>query len=84
MGVFREESVSGMDGFYIGDFSGAYDSGNIKVAFTAGGLTDAYCFIGKTHVQGIPVGLRINSYRPDSKIFARPDDPEGNLTTISD
>jgi hypothetical protein len=43
----------------IGNFGGGHDMGNIEIRIGAGGFSNTYRFIGKTHMEAILVGGRI-------------------------
>jgi hypothetical protein len=71
-----------MDGVRIGYFRSGDQSGDVEVALLARGRTDADSFIGKSDVQGVAVGFRIDSDSFDPKLATRTNNPEGYLATI--
>ena len=49
--VFAQQSVAGMNGIDIGNFSGTDDSRNIEVAFSSARRSDTKRFIGKADMK---------------------------------
>jgi len=84
LGLFREESVAGMDGVHIGDLRRADDAADLQVALAAGAGADADGFIRQMDVHGVHVCLGINGDGFDIELFAGADDADGDLTTIGD
>src|SRR5690242_21811963 len=72
-----------MDGVYVGDFGGADDLGNIEIAFGAARGADADGFVGKTDVERVALRFGVDGDRADAQLFARRENAECNLTTIS-
>jgi hypothetical protein len=80
--ILGQKPVAGMNGVHVGDFRGADYVGDVQITFAAARRPDAHGFIGKAHVQRIPVGLRIDGDRLDSQLLARADDPQGDLAAV--
>ncbi len=71
-----------MDGVGPGDLGGADDAGDVQVALGGARRPDAHRLVGEAHVQGEPVGLRVDRHRLAAQLFAGVDDPEGDLAAI--
>ena len=80
--VFGKQAVAGMDGIDVGDFGGADYGGNVEVTQRQLGRADANGFVGKTHMERIPVGFAVDGHRADSQLLARADDAQRNFTAI--
>ena len=83
-GVFREESVAGVDGIGTGDLGGGDDAVDLEVGFLAGGRADADGFVGELDVHGIDVRLGIDGDGFDAEFAAGADDAEGDFAAIGD
>ena len=77
-----EEPVAGVDRIGAGNFRGADDGRHVQVAVGAARRADAHVLIGKPHVQGILVGLRVDGDRLDTELAAGDDDPHRNLAAV--
>ena len=79
---FRQESVSGMDRVGAGDFRRADDRRDVQVALGAARRADAHILVGKSHVQRVLVGLRIDRHRFDAELAARNDDAHRDFAAV--
>ena len=84
MRILSQKSVPGMDGLGAADLGGADDSVELQVALRSGRRADAHGFVGQLDVQGLGVRLREDGHRPDAKLSAGPDDPNGYFAAICD
>src|SRR4029077_20287757 len=66
------------------DFGGADHLRNVEVALAAARRTDAHGFIGKTHVEGVAVGLRVHGHRGNTQLLARANHSQGDFPAVSD
>ena len=64
VGVFREKSVSGMDGVHIRYLSCTHDPVSSQIAFSTCGRTNANGFVCKLDVKRLFVGFGIDSNCP--------------------
>src|SRR5689334_1736090 len=72
-----------MDGVYVSDFGGTDNLGNIEIAFGAARGADADGFVGKTDVERVAIRFGVHGDRAEAQLFARRENAECNLTTIS-
>ena len=84
VGVFRQQTVAGMDGVHVGDFRRADDRRDIEIALRQLRRTDADGFIGKAHVQRVAISFAVNGDGADAQLFAGTNDPQGNFSAIGD
>ncbi len=84
VGIFREESVTGMDGLDVGHLGGADDARDLQIAFGGRGWADADGVVGQFEIRRIAVGRAVDGDDFDAEILAGADDPQGDLTTIGD
>jgi hypothetical protein len=82
--AFRKEAVARMNGVGAGDFGRADDRRDVQVAVGAPRRSDADVFIGVLDVQGVLIGLGIDSDRADTELAARDNHPQRDLSTIGD
>ena len=82
--VFRQESVTGMDGGGGGSAAGGQHGINVEVGIGGGGRPDANRFIGLPGVGGAGVGLRIDGYSGDAQPLAGANDAGGDFAPVSD
>ena len=82
VGVFRKQAIAGMDGVDVRDFGSADDGGNVQITQRQLRRADADRFVGKAHVQRIPVGLAVDRDRADAEFLARADHAQRNLAAI--
>ena len=82
VGVFRQQTVTGMNGVHIGDLGRADDGGNIEIALRELRRSDADRLIGKAHVQGVPVCFAVDCHRANAEFLARANDAQRDLAAI--
>src|SRR5262249_37416162 len=82
VGVFRQKSVSWVDGVGAGYDGGADQRRYVQVAGRRYRRTDAKGLIGKLDVQGVGVGLRVDGDGPNAQLPAGPDHSEGDFSSI--
>src|SRR5216684_5143724 len=82
IGVFREKSVTRVNGVNIGDLGSADYVRNIQITFTAAWRADTNRFISKPHMQRIAIRLRVHGNRGDSQLLAVTNHPQGNFAAI--
>jgi hypothetical protein len=73
-----------VDRVRVGYLGRRHQSRDIKVGFFARGRAYADSFVGKSDVEGIPVGLGIDRNRFDAKLATSSDDPQSYLATVCD
>src|SRR5262249_30189803 len=84
VGVFRQESVSGMDRIGAADFRGGDDVGDVQVAFRRRRRPNADRLVGEPHVHGATVGGGIHRDALNTELTAGADDPHRDLTSVGD
>ena len=82
MGVFGEETVTGMDGIDVADLGHADDPFDKQIALGRGCGSDADCLIREADRQTVFIGLGVSDDGFDSHFAACPDDAEGDLAAI--
>ncbi len=82
VGVFGKQAVAGVNGVHVGDFGGANHGGYVEITLRQLRRADADGFVGKAHVERIPVGLAVDRDRANAELLARADDAQGNLAAI--
>ena len=82
--ILTQETVAGMNGIDVGDFSGADYRRNIEIAARAFGGTNADGLIGESHVQAVAIGFRVYSHGLDAQVLAGADDANGDFASIGD
>ena len=82
VGVFRKQAVTGMDGVDVRDFGGADHRGNIEITLRQLRRSNANRFVGKAHMERIPVRLAVDRDRADAEFLACANDAQGNLAAI--
>ena len=80
--VLRQQSISGMDGVYVCDFSRADHRWNVEIALRQLRRTNADGFVGKLDVQRVPVSLAVNRNSADAQLFAGANHAQGNLAAV--
>ena len=83
-GVFRQETIAGMDCVHVGDFSRADDTVGAQIAVGALGSADANGLVRQLDVERLDVGFGINRQGLDSHFAAGADDAKRDFTAISD
>ena len=71
-----------MDRVGPGDLGRGDDARDVEVAVAAGGPPDADVVIGEPDVQRLTVGFGKHRDRFDPELFARADDPQGDLPAV--
>ena len=82
MGIFRKESVAGVDRLHIADLGCADHPVDSQIAIGSAGGAHADRLIGQFQIGGIAVGLRENSDRLDAHFPAGPDDPQRDFAAV--
>ncbi len=82
VGILAQQSVTGMDGLNIGDFSSADDRRNVEIAIVETWRTDADGFVGESHMQRVTIGLAVNGDRLDAQLLAGTNHPQGDFPSI--
>src|SRR5690625_6169483 len=54
---------------------------DIQVGFGCGGTAQGECFVGKSGMQGISVGLCVNSYRSNARVLASTNNAHCNFAS---
>ncbi len=71
-----------MNGVDVGDFGGADHGGDIEITLRELRRADADRFVGKAHVQRIPIGFAVDRDRADAEFLARADDAQRDFSAI--
>ena len=82
MGIFRKESVAGVDRLHVADLGGADHPVDSQIAISSAGGAHANRLVGQFQIGGIAVGLRENSDRLDAHFPAGPDDPQRDFAAV--
>ena len=82
MNIFRQETVSRMDGVDIADLGDRNDAVDQQIALIRLRGADADRLIGKFHGETVLIGLGIHQHRFDSHLLARADDPQCDLSPV--
>ena len=82
VGVFRKQSIAGMDGVDVGNLGGADDHGNVEITLRQLRRANANGLVGKAHVERIAVGLAVDGHRADTEFAACANDAQRDLTAI--
>src|SRR5471032_512989 len=83
LGVFRQETVAGVQRITAGFHGQVHQLARVQVAGQRLG-TNAVGFVGTFDVQRVAVGVRVNSDRANAHLGAGTHDSYGNLTTVGD
>jgi hypothetical protein len=84
IGVFREETVAWVNGGSASHFSGSDDGRDVQVGLRGRRRADADGFVCQTQVHQLFVGLGVNGDGLDAHLFAGTQNPQGDLTAVSD
>src|SRR4029077_15134801 len=84
IGVLCEQSITRVNGVYVGDFCRADDGRDIEIAQRQLGRANADGFIGKADGQRIAVRFAVNGHGADPQFFAGADYSQGNLAAVGD
>ncbi len=71
-----------MDSIHVRDLGGADYRGNVEIALRQLWRSNTNRFIGKAHVERIPVGLAVDRDRADAEFLACANYAQGNLAAI--
>src|SRR5262249_27548747 len=82
MRVFREEAVTRVDCFDVGNFGSADEPIDLEVAVCRCRRADAYGFVGEAEVRRPAVRFAIHGDNFNAEITARADDPQCDFTAI--
>jgi hypothetical protein len=69
---------------HIGDFRSRNDTVRTQVAICTAGTADTDRLIGKLHMQGLDVGLRVNREGLNTEFTTGANNAKGDFTAISD
>ena len=83
IGIFRQKSVSGVDGIRISYLSRSQNLRYQEITLQAGRRTDTDVVVGKPDVQGIAIRLTVDGNGLNSKFPTCADDSEGDLPPVS-
>src|SRR5580698_6378077 len=82
VGVLGEEAVTGVDGVGAALLDGAEDRLGVEVALGRRLAAEGVGLVGHADMQGVAIEVGVHGHRADAELAARPDDPDGDLTTI--
>ena len=82
VGVFRKQAITGMNGIDIRDLGRADHRGNVEITLRQLRRSNTNRFIGKAHMERIPVRLTVDRHRADAEFLARANDAQRNLAAI--
>ena len=80
--ALRQEAVAGMDGLGAGLAAGLHDVLDDEIGLRGGRGTNGDGFVRHLHMQGVPVGLRVDCDRLDAELARGLDDPTGDLAPV--
>ncbi len=83
-GVFRQETVTGMNSLGAGHFAGFDNPSGVQVGFPWRRRANVHCLVGHRNVQRVAIGIRVDRYRRNSQAAGRANDPAGDFTAICD
>jgi len=83
-GVFREETVAGVNGLRAGFARGLQNALDIQVGVARGGWADVNGFIRQAHVQRGAVSVGIDGHAGNAHLAAGADDAHGNFSPVGD
>ena len=85
IGVFRKETVAGMNGIDLPILRQRDQCVDIEIrADRLAGMADEIGLVGLQPVQGEPVLVGIDGDGPNAQLVPRPEDPDGDFTAIGD
>jgi len=82
IGVFRQEAVTGMDRFRVGDFSCGDDRGDVQITLGGRRRADTHRLVGQTHIFGFGVGLGMHRHGFDTHLAAGALDAQGDFAPV--
>ena len=83
-GVFRQETVAGMDGIGPGDFAGGQKGWNIQIGITRRRRPDAHRFIRKLDVHGIGIGGGMHGDCGNAQFLGGTQDAQRDFPSVGD
>src|ERR1700678_1376317 len=84
VGILAQEAVARMDGVRIGDLGRADYGRNVEIAAGTFRGTDTDGFVGKSDMQTVAIGFRIDGHGLNAQILAGTDDTNGDFAAIGD
>jgi len=81
-GIFRKETIAGMDGIGVSDLGGGDDAIRLEIRFLARARADADRVVGELDMHRIDIGFRVNGNGFDFEFAAGADDAEGDFTPV--
>jgi hypothetical protein len=84
IGIFREETVAGVDGLGVGDLGGGDDGGDVEIALVARGRADADGFVGELDVNQVAVGFGVYGDGANAQFPAGPLHAQGDFSAVGD
>ena len=82
--VFRQEAVTGVDGFGPAVAGDGQEAFGIQIAFAGRCRAEPPGFVGFADKQGTGIGIRIDGNGADTELAAGADDPAGDFATVGD
>ncbi len=82
--ILAEKPIPGMDGFRSGRVCGGDNLGVVEITVGGRGRTETDGFIGHHDVERATIGVRIDGNAADITLTESADDPDGDLSAISD
>ena len=83
-GVFRQETVAGVNRVGPGELGGSQNLADIQVALLGGRATQRHRLVGLLHRKRTGVHVRVDCYCLDAQLPAGAYHPAGNLAPICD
>ena len=82
VGVFAQETVTGVDGFGVGHLGGGNDGRHVEVALRRRSGADTDRLVGQFDVFGLAVSLGIHHHGLDAEFTAGALDTQGNFAPV--
>ncbi len=82
--VLRQEPITRMDGIGAGLTGSLDDALHDQITLAGSSRSNANCFVGIAHVQGIPIGFRKHRNGSDTHFTGRAHDPDRDLAPVGD
>ena len=83
-GVLREKAIARMDGIGAGNLAGGQQGWDIEIAVLRRRRPDADALVGEPNMHGVGVRRRMHRHRRNAELFARPQYPQRDFTSIGD
>ena len=83
-GVLREEAVAGMHGLRATRARRVHQLLDREVALGCGLPAERDGLIGRPHVEGAAVRIRVHGDRPEPELAQSPEDPDRDLAAVRD